>query len=155
MIRGWRDDRGAVLAEFVITIVPVLAMTFGWMQLAWIYTANLLVQHSATACARAAAVVDEKPFNPGENGSVAEIQVAAEHAAEVQGGNKIFSSVMCTYSNSATEQDPFGTVHATVTAQFDCRVPMGRFIVCGPASTKTLVKSADLPFQGARYKGMK
>lgn len=143
--------RGAVLAEFVITIVPVLMMTFGWMQLAWLYTANLLVQHSATACVRAAAVVDDKPFNPGDNGSVSDIQLAAERAAEVQSA-KIFDGLTCSVANEATEEDPFGRVRATVTADFACRVPMGRFIICGAGSKKQLTKTAEMPFQGARYK---
>jgi hypothetical protein len=144
--------RGAVLAEFIITVMPLLMMLFGWMQLAWLYTANLLVQHSATACARAAAVIDEKPFNPGDNGSVGEIQVAAERAAEVQNAGKVFTGLKCSYANEATEADPFGKVRATVTAEYACRVPLGRFIVCGADSKKTLTKSAEMPFQGARYK---
>lgn len=147
------STRGAVLAEFIITLIPVLMMLFGWMQLAWIYTANLLIQHSAVACARAAAVIDEKPFNPGDNGSVSEIQTAAERAAEVQNAGKVFSGLKCEYTNEATEADEFGKVRATVTAEFNCGVPMGKFIVCGADAKKTLSKTAEFPFQGARYKG--
>jgi Flp pilus assembly protein TadG len=144
--------RGAVLAEFVITVVPLLMMLFGWLQLSWLYTANVLVQHAANTCARAAIVIDDKPFNPGDNGSVADIQKATERAAEVQGnGKKAFKSIRCDVTNAATEQDEFGKVTAKVTAEFKCGVPMGKFIVCGPTASKTLTKSAELPFQGARY----
>jgi Flp pilus assembly protein TadG len=150
--RGEDGERGAVLAEFIITVVPLLMMLFGWMQLAWLYTANLLVKHSANACVRAAVVIDGKEgLNPGENGDVDQIQKAAEAAAEVQGGRPIFASVRCTYDNQASNDDPYGKVTAKVTAEYRCSVPMGRFIVCGPDSKKTLEGVASLPFQGARY----
>lgn len=145
-------ERGAVLAEFVITVVPLLMMFFGWMQLAWLYTANLLVKHSANACVRAAVVIDPKDgLNPGENGDANQIQKAAEMAAQVQNAGPIFDDVRCTFENSASNEDPYGKVTATVTAQYTCGVPMGRFIVCGRESKKTLTGVASLPFQGARY----
>lgn len=147
-----RATRGAVLAEFVITVVPVLMMFFGWMQLAWLYTANLLAQHAANVCVRAAAVIDDKGgLNPGDNGTVEEIQTATQRAAEVQSTGHIFESIRCSYDNEASEADPYGTVTATVTAEYGCAVPMGRVIVCGPSAHKTIKKTAKLPFQGARY----
>lgn len=144
--------RGAVLAEFVIAVVPLLMMTFGWLQLAWLYTANILVKHAANTCVRAAVVIDDKPFNPGKNGSVGEIQTATERAANVEKSGNTFTSITCQVDNAASESDVFGTVTATVTAEYQCNVPMGKLIVCGPSTKKTIVKSAQMPFQGAHYK---
>ena len=148
-----RDTRGAVLAEFVIAVVPLLMMTFGWLQLAWLYTANLLVKHAAGACVRAAVVIDDKPFNPGKNnGPLEDIQKATRMAANVEKDRQTFTSITCEYKNDASEEDVFGTVTATVTAEYACGVPLGRLIVCGADSKKTLVHTAAMPMQGAHYK---
>lgn len=149
-----KDDgtRGAVLVEFVITIVPVLMMTFGWLQLSWLYTANLLVKRSANACVRAAVVIDNSTgINPGKQGTEEDVDRAAEMAANPEPGRKTFSHLECNWHVEADETNPFGTVTATVTADYDCNVPMGRYIICGADSTKTLTKVSKMPMQGARY----
>lgn len=59
-----RDTRGAVYVEFLVAIMPVLIFFFGLLQLALIYTAQLVVQHAAARAARAAVVVlDDDPQN--------------------------------------------------------------------------------------------
>lgn len=93
-----KDDgtRGAVLAELVITIVPVLMMTFGWLQLAWLYSANLLVKRSANVRARAAIVIDDTHgVNPGSQGTPGDIDRAAEIAANPEPNRKTFSHLEC------------------------------------------------------------
>lgn len=111
------------------------------------------MKHSANACVRAAVVIDPKGgLNPGENGDGEQIQKAAEAAAEVQGRGPIFQSVRCTFDNAASSDDPYGKVTAKVVAEYRCGVPMGRLIICGADSHKTLEGVASLPFQGARYR---
>lgn len=148
------DDgtRGAVLAEFVITVVPLLLMTFVWLQLAWLYTANLLVKRSANACVRAAIVIDNtEGINPGKQGVDADIERAAEIAANPEPGHKTFTHVECSWHSEADETDPFNVVTATVTAEYECGVPLGKRILCGADGMKTLTKTSKMPMQGARY----
>src|SRR5947208_5397411 len=67
-----KDRRGAVLAEFVIAIVPILTMFFTFTQLAHLATARLVLKHGAIVGARAASVItngnDNTPDqNKGDN----------------------------------------------------------------------------------------
>jgi hypothetical protein len=63
---GLRNDtRGAVYVEFLIAFMPVFVFFLCLLQLALLFSAKLLVEHSATEGARAAAVVfgDEPIYN--------------------------------------------------------------------------------------------
>lgn len=62
----YRDTRGAVYVEFLLAFLPFFFMFLGMLQIALMYTANLVVHHSATTAARAAVVV--LPDNPSRYG---------------------------------------------------------------------------------------
>jgi len=51
------DQRGAAYVEFLIVFIPIFMMFLGMIQASMMYAANLVVTHSATTAARAAAVV--------------------------------------------------------------------------------------------------
>lgn len=56
------DRRGAAYVEFLLAFIPLFIMFLGMVQMALMYAADLVVQHSATTAARAAAVViDDDP----------------------------------------------------------------------------------------------
>jgi Flp pilus assembly protein TadG len=62
-----RDCRGVAYLEFLIILMPFLALFLGSLQLALIGAAKLVVQHAASSAARAAAVVlDDDPARYGD-----------------------------------------------------------------------------------------
>lgn len=52
-----RDTSGAVYVEFLVAFIPFFIMVLGMIQEALMYSAHLVVQHSAASAARAAIVV--------------------------------------------------------------------------------------------------
>ncbi len=147
------DSRGAVLAEFVIALVPLLTMFFSFVQLSRISAARLVVKHSAIVGARAAAVVSNgNNNNPGEKkgSNVAEVESAVKAAMgplwTKKGG---VTKVDVEVDDSSTRDDPYGWVEVKVTATYACNVPMGS-VACG-GKTKKLVERFRMPHQGAQY----
>jgi hypothetical protein len=67
---GTRGDRGAVYVEFLIAFFPVFTFFLSLMQLAFVYTTQLFVEHTATVAARTAALALGKPEG-SENASEA------------------------------------------------------------------------------------
>lgn len=144
-----RSTRGAVLVEFTVALMPLLMIFFCFVQVAKLYTANLVVKHSAVAAARAAIVI--KAPNPGKNGSEDEIAYAAGLAMGDWLKNGTLMNPSVTTTTQASEADPYGLVTSTVSTTYSCNVPLGGMIVClGP--TKTLTARMSLPNQGANYK---
>lgn len=147
-----RDQRGAVLAEFVIAIVPVLMTFFTFVQLSKIATARLVVKHGTIVGARAASVIsnanDNTPDAKGDGQNEITAAVRAGMAPWLADGS--FSSVNVTVNDQSSRSDPYGWVTVTVSAEYRCRVPMG-FLACGGLS-KTLQESYRMPHQGALYK---
>jgi Flp pilus assembly protein TadG len=145
------DQRGAVLAEFVIAIVPLLITFFSFVQLSKIATARLMVKHGTIIGARAASVISNvNNNNPGAKGDgKADITQAVRHGMGTWIANGSISSVDVKIDDQSTRNDPYGWVIVTTTATYQCRVPMG-FIACG-GRTKTLTESYRMPHQGAIY----
>jgi hypothetical protein len=150
-----RNTRGAVLAEFVIAIVPVLTAFFSFVQLSKLATGRLVVKHGAIIGARAAAVMtNAHENNPG--------QEAGLHEDEVKQGvqmamlpwllNGAMSGVSVKVEDTSDEEDPYNWVNVEVTTTYNCNVPMGGAIVCGLGRTKTLKSAYRMPHQGAIYK---
>jgi Flp pilus assembly protein TadG len=141
-------ERGAVLVEFVIAAVPLLMMFFCFTQVAALANAKLVVRHAAIAATRAAIVI--MPPNPGNNGTMDDVRVAAGVAmgTYLLDGKLVAPDTQCTSQASAA--DPYGLVTCTVTATYVCDVPMGKWWVCG-GSSKMVSDTMSLPNQGARY----
>ena len=55
--REKRGDEGAVMVEFLAAFLPIFAFFLGLVQLVFIQTASLIVNHAAHVAVRAAVVV--------------------------------------------------------------------------------------------------
>ncbi len=151
-----RDTRGAVLAEFVIVFIPLMTVFLSFVQYAKLGTANLVVRHSAVVGARAAAVVsNEKNNNPGNNGSSEDIKRAVKSSMGpfyYQGGINVTNVDIKDQSTTAADNGPYGLVTVTVSATYDCDVPIGG-LMCGLGRRHKFKDiRASFPHQGARYK---
>lgn len=141
-----RDERGAVLAEFVIAIVPMLTALFVFLQLGQVYTANLMTRHAANMGVRAAAVV--LPPNPGNVGSPDDVDHAVHKA--LGAWDPYFARVDVEKTPAPA---PFELVTVTVRAQYICHVPLGARVVCGADGVIEIPEIvARFPNQGASYK---
>lgn len=147
-----RDKKGAVMAEFVIAIVPLFITFFSFVQLAKIATARLVVKHGTIIGARAASVIS----NAHDNTPDAKDDGQADVKASVKAGMRPWTtdgsitSVDVTVDDQSSRSNPYGWVTVTVKATYKCRVPLGVF-ACG-GSTKTLEETYRMPHQGARYR---
>lgn len=157
-----RDQRGAVLAEFVIAVVPLLMTFFGFMQVSKMFTASLGVRHAAIVAARAAAVYSNRANNnPGADGdgaSQAKQAAGAALAPWISDGS--ISNVNVEVDDKSSREDPYGPIQVQVTVNYKCRTPMMGRIVCGGGSkqisTRTMLGfSAQMPHQGAKYEAAK
>ncbi len=146
-----KDRRGAALVEFVIAVVPMLTTFFGFVQVAKIYTANLVVKHAAITAARAAVVMIKKDNNPGEKGSKTDVKQAAGLALSPWITSGSISNVNVTVSDQSNMSDVYGPVRVQVQATYKCGVPMMGRVLCA-GSRKILTAEATMPNQGARYK---
>lgn len=147
------DQRGAVLAEFVVVFVPLMTTFFVFVQLSAIAAASIMVKHAAVVGARAAAVFsnanDNVPELKGDDGK-----------AQIEGGVKaalgtwqksISTSVEVNDRSSRNDNDgQYDLVTVTVTGTYRCEVPLGKMIC--PGGVKTFVDTKSMPHQGARYK---
>jgi Flp pilus assembly protein TadG len=140
-----KNNQGAVLAEFMVAILPMLLCFFVFTQIAHLYTANLVFKHAANVAARATVVITQKDLNPGKNGEEGDITDAAK--AALGPWNAAFSNVSVSHTQAGEQ---YGIITTTTTATFTCAVPMGRQIVC-PGGTRTMTQAVALPLQGARY----
>ncbi|MDF2694152.1 MAG: hypothetical protein K0S65_2535 [Labilithrix sp.] len=146
------ETKGAVMAEFVIAIVPLLMTFFSFVQLSKIATARLMVKHGTIVGARAAAVIsnanNNTPDAKGDGKDV--IRNGVLMAMEPWVGRGSITGVDVQVDDQSSRADPYGWVTVTVKATYACNVPMG-FIACG-GRTKALEESYRMPHQGAIYK---
>ena len=146
-----RDTRGAVLAEFVIAIVPLLMTFFAFVQLSKVATARLVVKHSAIIGARAASVITNANDNtPGQAAGQNQGEILAAVNAGLGPWRTKMSSVTVDVTDASSKADPYGWVTVNVRATYRCTVPMGAIGCLG--STKVLEETYRMPHQGANYK---
>ncbi len=156
-IRG-AGRRGAVLAEFVIAVVPLLMTFFGFLQITKFFSAGFGVRHAAIVAVRAAAVYSNRANNnPGAEGDGAtQARQAAGAALAPWIADGSISSVNVDIEDRSSRNDPYGPVQVQVSATYNCRVPMvGRLFCSGgrkTISTRNMAGfSAQMPHQGAKY----
>lgn len=146
-----KDQKGAVLAEFVIAVVPLLMTFFSFVQLSKIATARLVVKHGTIIGARAASVIsnanNNTPDAKGDGKQDITNAVKLGMGPWVSKGSIV--NVNVEVQDQSSREDPYGWVTVTVKAQYRCTVPMG-FIACGGVS-KQLQESYRMPHQGALY----
>lgn len=152
MKRLAKDQKGAVLAEFVVAIFPLLTIFFVFVQLSMLAVSAIIVKHSAVVGARAASVFANEhqnvPEQCGDDGA-GKINQAVQ-AALGPWSDRISTSVTVRDQSSRREDDGvYDLVTVTVTAQVRCAVPIGK-VICG-GGTKEIVDTKSMPHQGARY----
>ncbi len=146
-----KDQKGAVLAEFVIAMVPLLMTFFSFVQLSKVATARLVVKHGTIIGARAASVISNQNNNtPDAKGDgKADITNAVRAGMGYWVAKGAISVDDVDIQDASSRDDPYGWVTVTVKATYRCTVPMG-FIACA-GSTKQLQESYRMPHQGAIY----
>jgi Flp pilus assembly protein TadG len=148
-----RDQRGAVLAEFVIVAIPLFVTFFSFAEVAHVAVANLMVRHATVSAARAASVISNGRRNtPDQPAGTNDAEIRAAVRATLGNYSSSMASFEVEIQDDSTCEDYFGMVTVTVVAHYKCAVPLGSLIVCGADRTKTLTHVAQLPHQGARYK---
>lgn len=147
-----RDARGAVYVEFLAVFFPIFTLFLSLVQFAFLQTASIVVQQSAMKAVRVAAVVihDNPAYYGVDQGSVSGkrkemILDAARFPLTPLGGA---SSATVTLNSSYGRDD---MIDLTVSYQYTCRVPLGRFVVCGVDGQKVLAAKASFLNQGADF----
>lgn len=137
-----RETKGAVYVEFLAAFLPIFLFFLALVQLAFIWTADLVVKHAATIGVRQAVVTFTDPtLNGGQ-------QAIVEEAARfpIQALGNAGSAQVEVVGQGARD----GIVTVTVRYNYACRVPGGSWLTCGGA-TKTMEAQASLPNQGVDY----
>ena len=149
---GRKNSRGAVLAEFAIAVVPLLATFFSLYQVTRLQTAKLMVTNAAICGARTASVTSNahgnNPGAPAHNNALPERAVKAALAPFLVSG--AFRDVEVDVEDSSSLADPSGPVRVTVTVKVTCAVPMMGRVIC-KGRHKVVQAHATMPHQGATY----
>lgn len=146
------DQRGAVLAEFVVVLFPLLMVFFTMVQLSAFASAKLMTKHAAVIAARAAAVFSNQHDNlPEAKGDGKSEATSAARAAIGTWSQKQLTITNVAVADASNREDQYGLVTVTVTANYKCTVPMARF-VCGLSGNKVITETKSMPHQGARYR---
>jgi len=152
MRRGGKEhgDEGAVMVEFMAVFFPIFAFFLGLVQLIFIQTASLVVNHAASVAARAAVVVvpDSVGGAPGvaAGSKKADIERAARIPLSTLGLSKGDVKVELNGASFSKNQ----TITVKVSVDYTCRVPLGGLMACGGTKT-TLTAEASMANQGADY----
>jgi Flp pilus assembly protein TadG len=152
-----KDQRGAVLVEFLVAFMPLMITFSSFVQLAQITTARLVTKHSAIVAARAAAVISNEHNNtPDAKKGKNQDEIEASVQAALGPWGKTMTNVKVDIDDQSSADDNFGMVKVTVTARYKCSVPFGGLLVCGAAGgVHEIVQKAAFPHQGACYEDLK
>ncbi|MCU1348784.1 MAG: uncharacterized protein JWO56_1814 [Acidobacteria bacterium] len=174
---GLRDDtRGAVYVEFLIAFMPVFVFFLCLLQLALLFSAKLLVEHSATEGARAAAVVFGDEPGPYPNEASPQPNVSSKERRKVVRSAVLIAlaplilddtvgSVGVGFSAGGKQLPVDGPINARtgddmirvrVDATIVCKIAIANIITCDRLGNSALrVKSVPAesayPYQGASY----
>lgn len=152
MKRRLKADDGAVFVETLIAYLPVMFFFMATWQLCELCAAHLIVVRSASAAARAAAVVlPDDPFyyegtglNAFEGTRKGDIELAAKMV--LAAAPQISDDPVITVSGASGA----GPVKATVVANFHCAAGWVS-LVCGGGGVRSLRAEAEYAYQGAKY----
>jgi hypothetical protein len=137
------DQRGAVLVEFALAIMPVFIIFFGTVQYCVNAYINLILHHGAFVAARCMAVV-----HPG-------MPDAGKTADCTDGVNVLFPTkanlkATVTLQNSpGTTSEDLDTVK--VELKYKCTIPLGNVVACGAKREADMKALASFPNQGSAY----
>jgi len=147
---------GAVYVEFLIAFMPLFVFFMSLVQLAYVSAAAIVVQHAAVMAVRAAIVV--LPDDPVHYDGVSVNSVTGKRLDDIRRAAKVPLRAVVPSPNfdlkfatgGQVERD--GLVEIQVNLNYDCKVPIGRLLVCSPWSgKKKLSGTAAMPNQGAAY----
>jgi hypothetical protein len=154
-----RDRRGAAIVEFTVASMPLLSTFLGFTEAGKVYQGNLVLKHSASVAARAAAVIANKTgtINPQPGGGgggdpQTEIQQAALVSMGRWAQKNGFSNVTVDVNDQSSEADPYGNICVTVRSTYNCNVPLGGRLVCGLDGKLEKSAVSCHAHQGAKYK---
>lgn len=149
-----RGTAGAVYVEFLIAFLPVFFFFLSLVQLIFVQTANLVTKHAASKAVRAAVVVlaDDPKFYGGTPVG----QFSGQRKSDIERAAQIPLATMGLFEAAAAKITVDGyTRNAMLTAkieyQYHCKVPWGRFVICGLANFKKINAEASMTAQGADY----
>ena len=152
MKRG-RGTQGAVMVEFLAVFMPLFTFFLGLVQLMYVHTANLVTKHAAHVAVRAAVVVvsDDPKFIGGAPNTV-----SGARLGEIVRAAKMPLSAVSTNPGAVSvalnggAYGPTSPITVTVTLAYECKVPLGKLLVCQGA-TKNLTAEATMPNQGVEW----
>jgi Flp pilus assembly protein TadG len=150
-----RGRAGAVYVEFLIAFFPVFFFFLALVQLIFLQTASLVVHHAASKAVRAAVVV--LPDDPAYYGDVPVGSFTGQRKTDIERAAKIPLAAMGLLEAAAakvTIEGAYGrnaVLKAKVEYQYHCKVPWGRFLLCGLTNFKKITAEASMTNQGALY----
>lgn len=148
------DERGAVLVEFLVALMPLMITFSSFVQLSQIATARVVVKHATIVGARAAAVISNANHNTPD-------QKSGDNLGEIRNGvwaalgpwSKTMRGVDVEVQDQSSCDDPYGLVTVTVNARYKCSVPFGGQLLCGThGGMHDISFKVGFPHEGARYK---
>lgn len=150
-----RARGGAVYVEFLIAFLPVFFFFLSLVQLIFLQTASLIVHHAAAKAVRAAAVV--LPDDPKHYGDVAVNSFTGQRKTDIERAAQVPLATMGLIQAALVKVTIEGNTsrNAMLTAkveyQYHCKVPWGRFVICGFTNHKKITAEASMTNQGALY----
>lgn len=148
------DERGAVLVEFLVALMPLMITFSSFVQLSQIATARVVVKHATIVGARAAAVISNANHNTPD-------QKSGDNVGDIREGVRAalgpwlqtMRRVDVDIQDQSDCSDPYGLVTVTVSADYKCSVPFGGQLLCGThGGTHDITFKVGFPHEGARYK---
>jgi len=145
-----RDQRGAVVVEFMIPFVPMLLMVFCFAELMRMASAQMALRHAANVGVRAAAVLVNS--NPDDLGNRGLVDKAVQEALGRWNDPSFFSKVSVTANiASPTGTDPNALDTVRVQGRYHCAVPLAAKVLCGGGDKQMKPVDVSFPHQGAPY----
>ncbi|MCA9594452.1 MAG: hypothetical protein KC776_14105 [Myxococcales bacterium] len=153
-VGGSRGTKGAVYVEFLIVFWPIFLTFWVLTQAAGLYSAKLIVMHSAVTGARAAAVVipdDPKNYGGEEmNKLTSKRRQAIERAVAIPQLASLSLGMSEVEFPNGTSYGPGSTVVVHVKTPYYCELPIAKWFVC-IAGTRILEGRASMPVHAATY----
>jgi len=155
-LEGPRQSRaGAVYVEFLVAFLPVFFFFLSLVQLIFLQTASLIVHHAAAKAVRAAVVV--LPDDAAYYGDVPVGSFTGQRKTDIERAAKIPLATMGLLEAAASKVTIEGAysrnvmLKAKVEYYYHCKVPAGRFLLCGLTNFKKITAEASMTNQGAQY----
>lgn len=151
------DQRGTLLLEAWIALVPVLLLCAAVCQTCDLYAHRLIVQRAAAAAARAAVVIvpddGARYGDPAQHG-VNRLTGERKRAVEAAARSLLSASTQLAAAGSKLAVtgsfQPGSQTHVQLDVEYTCLL-RALPLVCGRDGTVRLRASAQLSYQGARY----